>query len=221
MHSSSKNPLSLHQGQDVRLCIRNVLLPNQMLASSCTSACFGRHLAYLLCSGQYILLTCHAPPDYSFIFVFAVSRFDRDEPVPRASVSAPEPSTSAVITAPSLQLPSILPPQVAEQIRSAQQRAALQNQAPAAWAIGARCQAVFSGDGEWYNASVSGVTTSDNFLITFAEYGNQEEVHRSNVRPRPDGSEVYRGVSAPKRKAVNDAPAQLEEMPKVSSQELA
>lgn len=143
-----------------------------------------------------------------------LSRFDRDEPVPRASATAPEPSTSAVITAPSLQLPSILPPQVAEQIRSAQQRAALQNQAPAAWAIGARCQAVFSGDSEWYNASVSGVTTSDNFLITFAEYGNQEEVHRSNVRPRPDGSEVYRGVSAPKRKAVNDAPAQLEEMPK-------
>ena len=73
---------------------------------------------------------------------------------------------------------------------------------------------MFSGDGEWYNASVSGVTTADNFLITFAEYGNQEEVHRSNVRPRPDGSEVYRGVSAPKRKAVTEAP-QLEEMPKV------
>ena len=156
------------------------------------------------------------------LFMFTVSRFDRDEPVPRASVSvpAPEPSTSAVVTAPSLQLPSILPPQVAEQIRSAQQRAALQNQAPATWAIGARCQAVFSGDGEWYNASVSGVTASDNFLITFAEYGNQEEVHRSNVRPRPDGSEVYRGVSAPKRKAVNNAPAQLEEMPKVTTNNL-
>ena len=61
---------------------------------------------------------------------------------------------------------------------------------------------------------MSGVTAGNNFLITFAEYGNQEEVHRSNVRPRPDGSEVYRGVTAPKRKAVNEAP-QLEEMPKV------
>ncbi|KAL3140953.1 hypothetical protein ABBQ32_005477 [Trebouxia sp. C0010 RCD-2024] len=142
-----------------------------------------------------------------------LSRFDRDEAVPKGATAVSAPSTSAVVTAPSLQLPSILPPQVAEQIRSAQQRAALQNQAPASWAIGARCQAVFSGDGEWYNASVSGVTAGDNFLITFAEYGNQEEVHRSSVRPRPDGSEVYRGVSAPKRKAVNDAP-QLEEMPK-------
>ena len=74
---------------------------------------------------------------------------------------------------------------------------------------------MFSGDGEWYSASVSGVTAADTFLITFAEYGNQEEVHRSNVRPRPDSSEVYRGVSAPKRKAVAEAP-QLEEMPKVT-----
>ncbi len=194
--------------------------PDQMLASLCTCACFHRQLQPLLCFRQRILPAHHPQPFDCFSFGFAVSRFDRDEPAPRASATAPEPSTNAVITAPSLQLPSILPPQVAEQIRSAQQRAALQNQAPAAWAIGARCQAVFSGDGEWYNASVSGVTTSDNFLITFAEYGNQEEVHRSNVRPRPDGSEVYRGVSAPKRKAVNDAPAQLEEMPKVSSQEL-
>jgi len=197
-----------------------VFLPHQMLASSCTCACFGRQLesCYVFVNASCL----HVPPNrlIACFSVFAVSRFDRDEPVLRASATAPEPSTSAVITAPSLQLPSILPPQVAEQIRSAQQRAALQNQAPAAWAIGARCQAVFSGDGEWYNASVSGVTTSDNFIITFAEYGNQEEVHRSNVRPRPDGSEVYRGVSAPKRKAVNDAPAQLEEMPKVSSQEL-
>lgn len=145
----------------------------------------------------------------------AVSRFDREEPIAASANAQSQTSTSGtVITAPSLQLPSILPPQVAEQIRSAQQRAALQNQAPAAWAIGARCQAVFSGDGEWYNASVSGVTTADTFLITFAEYGNQEEVHRSNVKPRPDGSEVYRGVSAPKRKAVAEAP-QLEEMPKV------
>ena len=74
---------------------------------------------------------------------------------------------------------------------------------------------MYSGDGEWYSASVSGVTAADTFLITFAEYGNQEEVHRSNVRPRPDSSEVYRGVSAPKRKAVAEAP-QLEEMPKVT-----
>ena len=49
----------------------------------------------------------------------AVSRFSRDEPVPRAELAS-QPATSAVVTAPTLQLPSILPPQVAEQIRSAQ-----------------------------------------------------------------------------------------------------
>lgn len=45
--------------------------------------------------------------------------------------------------------PSLLPPQVAEQIRLAQQRAALAGQGPAAWAIGAKCRAVYSGDGNW------------------------------------------------------------------------
>lgn len=59
-----------------------------------------------------------------------------------------------------------------------------------------------------FNPSLSPPSSSVVLLLL------QEEVHRSNVRPRPDGSEVYRGVSAPKRKAVNDAP-QLEEMPKV------
>ena len=37
---------------------------------------------------------------------------------------------------------SFLPPQVAQQIRAAQQKAALAGQAPANWAIGARVQAV-------------------------------------------------------------------------------
>lgn len=44
---------------------------------------------------------------------------------------------------------SLLPPQVAEQIRHAQQRAALAGQGPAEWAIGAKCRAVYSEDGNW------------------------------------------------------------------------
>lgn len=43
----------------------------------------------------------------------------------------------------------LLPPQVAEQIRHAQQRAALGGQGPAAWAVGANCKAMFGGDGKW------------------------------------------------------------------------
>lgn len=44
---------------------------------------------------------------------------------------------------------TVLPPQVAEQIRHAQQRAALGGHGPAAWAVGAKCKAVYSGDGNW------------------------------------------------------------------------
>jgi survival-of-motor-neuron-related-splicing factor 30 len=57
-----------------------------------------------------------------------------------------------------LNLPSILPASVAEQIRKAQVRAAILGQADAAWAIGAKCQAVYSADGKFYNATVEAVT---------------------------------------------------------------
>ena len=66
--------------------------------------------------------------------------------------------------------------QVAEQIRAAQQKAALSGQAPAAWAIGARCEALYAGDGQWYSATVKGVTGTGNFLVSFDEYGTEEEV---------------------------------------------
>ena len=70
----------------------------------------------------------------------------------------------------------VLPMQVAEQIRAAQQKAALSGQAPAAWAIGARCEALYAGDGQWYSATVKGVTGVGNFLVSFDEYGTEEEV---------------------------------------------
>ena len=43
------------------------------------------------------------------------------------------------------------------------------------------------------------------------------QVDRQNARPRPEGAEIYRGVQAPRRKAVNE-PSKLEdlEMPAVS-----
>ena len=66
--------------------------------------------------------------------------------------------------------------QVAEQIRAAQQKAALGGQAPAAWAIGARCQAVWSGDGGWYGGAVTGVSAGGNFIVSFDEDGGVEEV---------------------------------------------
>ena len=62
---------------------------------------------------------------------------------PRA---APAPAAAAAVLPAA---PSLLPPQVAEQIRHAQQRAALAGQGPAAWAIGAKCKAIFAEDGNW------------------------------------------------------------------------
>lgn len=83
--------------------------------------------------------------------------------------AAPTPASAPV-------LPSILPPQVAQQIRAAQIRAALSGQAPAAWAVGAKCQAMYSADGEFYAATVTAVSASGNFVVLFDAYGNSEEV---------------------------------------------
>jgi survival of motor neuron-related-splicing factor 30 len=78
---------------------------------------------------------------------------------PRLSLPAdtatvpPQPSTrvpiAAITEAPELRVPSVLPPQVAHQIRQAQSRAAIAGQAPPAWAIGAAVEARYSGDGRW------------------------------------------------------------------------
>ena len=74
----------------------------------------------------------------------------------------PVPQLAAITQAPEVRLPSVLPPQVAQQIKDAQQRAALAGQAPPAWAIGALCQAIYSGDGQvntcWCSATVESCT---------------------------------------------------------------
>ena len=72
---------------------------------------------------------------------------------------------------------------MAQQIRAAQQKAALSGQAPLAWAIGARCQAVWSGDGGWYNGTISGVSVNNRFIVDFDEDGGIEEVRRDSGAP--------------------------------------
>lgn len=133
-----------------------------------------------------------------------------------AAITAQEMAALAshmVTTPPQLQIPSILPASVAEQIRRAQIRAALLGQAPAAWAIGAKCQAVYSGDYEFYPATVQGVTPGGKFIVIFDGYEGKEELDPQYVRPPPETNEVYKGVAAPKRKAVEDEPI-VTEIPK-------
>ncbi len=84
-----------------------------------------------------------------------------------------------IVAPPQLHLPSILPASVAEQIKKAQVRAAILGQADAAWAIGAKCQAVYSADGQFYNATIEAVTSAGKFVVAFDGYTDKEEVRFS------------------------------------------
>jgi survival-of-motor-neuron-related-splicing factor 30 len=89
---------------------------------------------------------------------------------------------------------STLPPTVAQQIKLAQQRAALAGHGSAAWAIGAEIQAKYSGDGMWYDASVTGVNEEGNFIVTFTAYNIQEVVLRHDIRQKAAGGAAeYKG----------------------------
>lgn len=81
-----------------------------------------------------------------------------------------------ITTPPSLNLPSILPKSVADQIRRAQVKSALSGQAPPIWAIGAQVLAQYSADQQWYPGVVQAVTTEGNLVVLYEGYGTQEEV---------------------------------------------
>ncbi|CAI0378532.1 unnamed protein product [Linum tenue] len=48
--------------------------------------------------------------------------------------------------------------------------------------VGSRVQAVWSEDGEWYDATVEAITTNG-YYVAYDEWGNKEEVDPDNVRP--------------------------------------
>ncbi|XP_057860988.2 uncharacterized protein LOC131069527 [Cryptomeria japonica] len=53
--------------------------------------------------------------------------------------------------------------------------------------VGAKVQAVWSADGEWYDSTVESITSIGYFVI-YDEWGNKEEVDFANVRPRQEGA---------------------------------
>ena len=73
--------------------------------------------------------------------------------------------------------------QVAQQIRSAQQKAALQGQAPPAWAIGAKCQALDPLEATWQEATVKGISATGNFVLAFA--GREDDLEEVLLAPSP------------------------------------
>ncbi|KAL4433592.1 hypothetical protein ABPG75_000033 [Micractinium tetrahymenae] len=129
-------------------------------------------------------------------------------------LAGPAEATPAAAAQPTAAGGTLLPPQVAEQIRHAQQRAALGGQGPAAWAVGAKCKAVYSGDGNWYNAVVDSVTADGNsFVVVFDGYDTTEAVGKDAIQLRAEEEGGYKGVAAPKRRRVDES-AVVEEMPK-------
>ncbi|KAJ4717624.1 survival of motor neuron-related-splicing factor 30-like [Melia azedarach] len=50
------------------------------------------------------------------------------------------------------------------------------------FAVGSKVQAVWSEDGEWYDATIEAITPNG-YYVTFDSWGNKEEVDPANVRP--------------------------------------
>jgi len=66
--------------------------------------------------------------------------------------------------------------------------------------IGAKVKAIWSGDGQYYAAQIDSVRQVDGtkfFLVTFTEYGNQEEVPQASlqVTPAPPSGGIGGGMT--------------------------
>ena len=63
------------------------------------------------------------------------------------------------------------------------------------YAIGDKCQAVFEGDGQWYNAKVVALS-EDGYFVVYLGFGNTAQVEFTEVRPyvRPDTSDWRPGA---------------------------
>lgn len=53
--------------------------------------------------------------------------------------------------------------------------------------VGTKVQAVYSEDGEWYNATIH-AHTPNGYYVCYDEWGNKEEVDLANIRPRQEAS---------------------------------
>jgi survival-of-motor-neuron-related-splicing factor 30 len=83
-----------------------------------------------------------------------------------------------LVTPAQLNVPAMLPASVADQIRRAQVKQALLGQGNPAWAIGSECLALYSGDGQYYKATVKSVTEDGKFVVLYEGYGTEEAVSR-------------------------------------------
>ncbi|CAN6584664.1 unnamed protein product [Malus baccata var. baccata] len=55
------------------------------------------------------------------------------------------------------------------------------------FSVGTKVQAVWSEDGEWYDATIESLTPNG-YFVTYDSWGNKEEVDPDNVRPIQEGA---------------------------------
>eukprot|EP00051_Salpingoeca_urceolata_P028086 m.484902 g.484902 ORF g.484902 m.484902 type:complete len:267 (-) comp23580_c0_seq1:101-901(-) len=77
------------------------------------------------------------------------------------------------------------------------------------WKEGAECQAVYTGDGQFYNAVIDKVHDNGMCTVTFPEYGNSETVKVSSLREREQAAAVASATAAAAA-AATAAPAEAE-----------
>ena len=102
---------------------------------------------------------------------------------------------AAITKAPEVKVPSILPPQVKEQVRIAQQRASLAGQAPPEWAIGASVQGRYSGDGKWYDGEITGISAAGKFIVHLTQYNIREEMDLEDLSQKRVAGEHGKNLS--------------------------
>ncbi|KQJ94817.1 survival of motor neuron-related-splicing factor 30 isoform X2 [Brachypodium distachyon] len=72
------------------------------------------------------------------------------------------------------------------------------------FAVGTKVQAVYSEDGEWYNATIEGLTPNG-YHVSYEGWGNKEEVDPANVRPRDEEAADALGQAAKEAEATKNA----------------
>ncbi|CAL9072655.1 unnamed protein product [Musa textilis] len=69
---------------------------------------------------------------------------------------------------------------------ASQSKASYEHSQPYGFSAGTKVQAVWSEDGEWYDATIEAITPNG-YYVSYDEWGNKEEVDPANVRPVEEG----------------------------------
>lgn len=77
------------------------------------------------------------------------------------------------------------------------------------FSVGTICEAKFSEDGVWYKARIDTILEGGKYHVTYVDYGNEEDVVITDIRPLTDTSKKSSSVTPLKRPAVPDTFQQI------------